>query len=92
MRSIASAASLLVGMFSACAAFAAEPLVIDLWPGKMPGDAGIAGEEKSFEYQSEILGGPTKLVTNVSQPTLTVYRADQAKAPATAMLICPGGG
>ena len=92
MRSIASAASLLVGMLSACAAFAGEPLVVDVWPGKTPGDAGIAGEEKSFAYQSEILGGPTKLVTNVSRPTLTVYRAAQAKAPATAMLICPGGG
>lgn len=31
-------------------------------------------------------------VTNVSEPTLTVYRAPASAKPAPVMLICPGGG
>jgi hypothetical protein len=31
------------GIFMACALFAAEPLVVDVWPGETPGDAGIPG-------------------------------------------------
>ncbi|HVX63008.1 MAG TPA: alpha/beta hydrolase, partial [Pirellulales bacterium] len=92
MRSSTFAACLFLSVFSPTATSAAEPLTVVLWPGKAPGDVGIAGEEKSFAYQSEILGGPTPLVANVSRPTLTVYRADQANDAVTAMLICPGGG
>ena len=36
--------------------------------------------------------GPTKLVTNVTKPTLTIYRPAKEKNTGTAMLICPGGG
>ena len=53
--------------------FAAEPLVVDLWPGKAPGDVGIDGEETSRIYNSPLVG-PTKLITNVTKPTLTIYR------------------
>ncbi len=48
------------------AVFGAEPLVVNLWPGKTPGDVGITGQEESRIYQSPILGGPTKLITNVA--------------------------
>ena len=71
--------------------FAAEPLVVDLWPGKMPGDLGISGKETSLIHQSPLVG-PTKLITNVSKPTLTIYRPSQAMNTGTAMIICPGGG
>ena len=36
--------------------------------------------------------GPTKLITNVTRPTLTVYRPSPDKNLGTAMVICPGGG
>src|SRR5213076_1940043 len=72
-------------------AAASEPLVVDLWPGKTPGDIGIKGEEKSKIHPSPI-DGPTKLLTNVTKPTLTVYRPSEAKNTGTAMIICPGGG
>src|SRR5204862_2153053 len=61
------------------------------WPGKTPGDIGIKGEEKSKIHPSPIVG-PTKLLTNVTKPTLTVYRPSDAKNTGTAMIICPGGG
>lgn len=33
-----------------------------------------------------------KWVTNVSKPTLTIYRPDADKDNGAAVLICPGGG
>ena len=35
---------------------------------------------------------PTRLVTNVTKPTLTIYRPAKEKDTGTAVLICPGGG
>ncbi len=70
---------------------AADPLVLDLWPGKTPQDIGIPGEEKSRIHPSPLVG-PTKLITNVTQPTLTVYRPPSGHNTKTAMIICPGGG
>ena len=35
---------------------------------------------------------PTRLVTNVSKPTITIYRPAKDKDTGAAMLICPGGG
>jgi acetyl esterase/lipase len=73
-------------------ASAAEPLVVELWPGKVPGDVGIKGEENSRIYNSAIIKGPTRLITNVTKPSLTVYLPTKEKNNGTAMLICPGGG
>jgi acetyl esterase/lipase len=91
MNRIALAASLLCGFFVTCTAFAAEPLVVDLWPAKTPGDAGIKGQESSRIHPSPIVG-PTRLITNVTRPTLTIYQPAKDKNTGTAMLICPGGG
>src|SRR5205807_7942197 len=35
---------------------------------------------------------PTRMVTNVSKPTMTIYRPATEKDTGTAMVICPGGG
>src|SRR5262245_17428323 len=72
-------------------AFAAEALVVDLWPGKSPGDAGINRQEASRIHPSPLVG-PTKLITNVTRPTLTIYPPAREKNTGTAMVICPGGG
>ena len=91
MNRIAFASSLLIGVFLACPGFASDPLVVDLWPGKVPGDVGINGQESSRIHPSPIVG-PTKLITNVTKPTLTIYQPAKDKNTGTAMLICPGGG
>lgn len=76
-----------------CSAFETNPQVVDLWPGRVPQDVGIDREESVRMYESPILDGPTKLITNVTKPTLTIYRpANEIKNIGTAMLICPGGG
>src|SRR5439155_17286489 len=40
----------------------------------------------------EVDGKPTKWLTNVTKPTLTVYKPAKEKDTGVAMLICPGGG
>ena len=84
-------ACVIISLIGTVPAFAAEPLVVDLWPGKTPGDVGIKGEETSRIHQSPLVG-PTKLITNVTKPTLTIYRPAVDKNTGTAMVICPGGG
>jgi acetyl esterase/lipase len=91
MNRIAFTVPLLIVVFLACTGFAADPLVVDLWPGKASGDTGINGQENSRIHQSPIVG-PTKLITNVTKPTLTIYQPAKDNNTGTAMLICPGGG
>jgi acetyl esterase/lipase len=91
MIRIPLAAPLLVGLLTTIPAIASEPIVVDLWPGKTPGDVGIKGQETSRIHQSPLVG-PTKLITNVTKPTLTIYQPPKEKNTGTAMIICPGGG
>jgi acetyl esterase/lipase len=99
MNRIAPAFSLLACLFATLPAVAADrPLVIDIWPDKVPGDdAGKIGEENVFELKIngkpyEVAGKPTKWLTDVTKPTLTVYRPAKDKDTGAAVLICPGGG
>ena len=79
-------------------AWAAEkPLVVDLWPGKPPDETGDIGAEKTrmsprLERKQVEVTEPTRMVTNVTKPTLTIYRPAKDKDTGTAVLICPGGG
>jgi acetyl esterase/lipase len=91
MCRMACALALVVVFCDLSAARADEPLVVNLWSGKTPGDAGISRSETSRIHQSPLVG-PTKLITNVSVPTLTIYRPAAEKNTGTAMIICPGGG
>jgi acetyl esterase/lipase len=91
MRQFLANSLLVVWLCAAGASEGADPLVVDLWPGKTPGDVGIPGEERSRIHPSPLVG-PTKLITNVTKPTLTVYQPAKEKNTGTAMLICPGGG
>src|ERR1700738_2386105 len=98
MKRTASSLALFLCVFLSSLTMAAEkPLIIDVWPGKPPGDVGIKGEEKFIELKIDgkpyqVAGKPTKWLTNVTKPTLTVYRPAQAKNTNMAMVICPGGG
>src|SRR5438105_3618162 len=88
---------IIVGMFCASSACAGEPTVVDLWPGKAADDVGITGEEKTIDLKVngksyEIAGRPVKWITNVSKPTITIFRPAKEKDVGTAVLICPGGG
>src|SRR5438552_16514084 len=73
VHGMALAVPLLVGLSATIPASAAEPLVVDLWPGKTPGDVGIKRQETRRIHRSPLVG-PTRLITNVSKPTLTIYQ------------------
>jgi acetyl esterase/lipase len=71
--------------------------VVDLWPAKAPDETGNIGKEKvllspQLDRKQVEVTEPTRMVTNVSKPTLTIYRPAKDKDTATAILICPGGG
>jgi acetyl esterase/lipase len=83
--------SLLIVVFLCHAGFASDPLVVNLWPGKAPGDVGINRQENCRTYTSPIVG-PTKLITNVTNPAISIYPPVNHENTGTAMLICPGGG
>ncbi|MGH7226187.1 MAG: alpha/beta hydrolase fold domain-containing protein, partial [Gemmataceae bacterium] len=71
-------------------AAAEKPEVVDVWSGKPPGEVGTIPAEVSRQQK---LGQKTlKIVTNVSKPTLTIYRPAKDKDSGAAVLICPGGG
>src|SRR3954469_18985379 len=72
------------------------PLVVQLWPGEAPEEPGTIGEERRFpskpnKERSETTE-VTQLITNVTKPTITLYRPTKEKDTGAAMLICPGGG
>lgn len=64
------------------------PITVPVWPGVPPG--GISAEPES---DLPAKGDGVIRTTNVSVPTLTIYRASASVSkPAPAVLICPGGG
>lgn len=68
-----------------------EPLELPLWPGAVPGDYGTIGPER-VRGPSEAPTENAKWITNVTKPTLTIFRPAKDKNTGTAILICPGGG
>jgi len=88
-------------VISICAAWptfgADKPLVVEVWPGLAPEESGNIGEEKfrmspKLDRKQVEVTEPTRLVTNVTKPTITIYRPAKDKDTGTAILICPGGG
>ena len=67
---------------------AAEPLVIPLWPEGAPQPPGFRAEPEALVKRPKDDG--LRRPTNVSAPTITLYRPDRANG--AAVLVCPGGG
>lgn len=72
-------------------ALAAENRVeLKLWPAGAPGETGAVGPERAMPPQE----GQRQVVrlTDIAEPTITLYKAPAANASGTAVVICPGGG
>lgn len=70
--------------------FSAEPVTLNVWPGKAPGETADIGPEA---YQPERPGErKVARLGNVSTPTIAVYSPPAEKHTGAAVLICPGGG
>jgi acetyl esterase/lipase len=84
-------------VFVAWSAVAAELQVVEVWPGKVPEESGNIGAERlrmspALDRKQVEVTEPTRMITDVTKPTITIYRPAKEKETGTAMLICPGGG
>jgi acetyl esterase/lipase len=79
------------------AAGADPPLVVEVWAGEPPEEGGNIGAERTrlspkLDRKQVEVTEQTTLITDVTKPTLTIYRPAKDKDTGTAVLICPGGG
>jgi acetyl esterase/lipase len=70
---------------------------VQLWPDIAPDETGEIGAETTrpspeLDSKQVVVTESTLLVTNVTKPTITVYRPAKDMDTGTSMLICPGGG
>ena len=90
--------SLLIVMCVVCSLLGAdEPLIVEIWPGDVPNESGDIGAERirmspKLDRKQVEVTESTIMVTNVTKPTITIYRPAKERDTGTAMLICPGGG
>jgi acetyl esterase/lipase len=73
------------------------PLVLEIWPGKVPDEPGTIGPERErmspqLDRKQVEVTESTRMITDVTKPTVTIYRPPADKDTGTAILICPGGG
>lgn len=66
----------------------AQQKVIQLYNGAAPGSENWTWNEAENDNNS----WQTKVMYNVSHPTLTVFAPDSMQSTGTAVVICPGGG
>jgi acetyl esterase/lipase len=79
------------------ASAAEPPLVLDVWPHGPPDEPGKIGSERTrtspkLDRKQVEVTEQTLLITDVTQPTLTLYRPAKNIDTGTVMIICPGGG
>jgi acetyl esterase/lipase len=91
VRRFGWAVCLVTAAIACRSADASPPIVLDLWPGKPPGDLPVRGTEETSVRNSAIYG-TNVIVTNVTKPTLTVSFPPKGSNTGTAVVICPGGG
>ena len=70
----------------------AQEQTIRLFPeGGVPGE--VCPLEEKAERSGNSTNGETMLrISNVSEPTITIYQASEQVASGSAMIVCPGGG
>jgi len=84
----------LVATFALTTSLAAQQTVLPLWPHGAPEPAQTTDPEKDVTKDSDafINGHRTVRLTNVTNPTMTVYQPAADKNTRTAALVFPGGG
>lgn len=93
----ATLASLVLLPFIGSAGKTVSPsIVLDVWPGNAPADSGV-GEYGRIgpERVRDAADSPTRTaiwITDVTRPTITVYRPSRQMNTGAAFIVCPGGG
>jgi acetyl esterase/lipase len=75
----------------ATSASATEPLVLDVWPARPPGEAKEIGPEEFRPLRGDEKPNVQRLA-NVSQPTLTIFQPPAEQRTGCCVVVCPGGG
>jgi acetyl esterase/lipase len=83
-----------LGACTAAGAWASEPETVTVWPRKPPGETKeLPPEANTTKPEDSPVGGrPIIKLTNVSTPTLSIYRPAMELDTGAAVIICPGGG
>ena len=96
LRLVGVILQLVVALCSSAVA-AENPQVSEIWPGKPPDEPGTIGPERSrmspgLDRTQVEVTQPTRMITDVTKPSLTIYRPKPDQETGTAIIICPGGG
>ncbi|HXG62999.1 MAG TPA: alpha/beta hydrolase [Planctomycetota bacterium] len=67
-----------------------KPTIIELWPGRPPGEREEIGPERFLESRPGQTDVPR--LTDVSRPTIEVHLPPKERSVRAAVLVCPGGG
>ena len=72
----------------------AQPVPTRLWPGDAPGEKAGAPKKPETIAPADYLkaGRPLSILSNVSDPTLAVYKPAPEKDTGTTVVVFPGGG
>lgn len=72
----------------------AQPAAVNLWPGIPPGDAPGAAKNDDVgrPWVRNVGGRPVRIIDNISDPTLTLYRPTSGNSTGAAIVVFPGGG
>src|SRR5262245_64067357 len=70
-----------------------RPIVFELWPGKPPDETIDIGPEKfvpspKLTRKEVEVTESTRMITNVSKPTISIYRPAKEKDTGAAIIIC----
>ena len=78
----------------ATVAVAAEPITLNVWPGKPPGETkDLPPEADQTKLEDRLIAGRRIIkLGNVSVPQIAVYQPPKGKNTGAAVVICPGGG
>jgi acetyl esterase/lipase len=69
----------------------AQERIVKLFPEGVPGES-TPMEEIADESGNRVAKETVLRITNVSEPTITIYEASEELASGSAMIVCPGGG
>ena len=87
-------AGILLACVAVATASASEPIIWNLWPGQPPGDEAQLGPEfdRTGPDGRLVAGRRVTRLTNVSVPTVAIFRPKPEVDTGAAVVIAPGGG
>jgi len=87
--------SIMLGiMATASLAATPTPTILNIWPGKPPGETKELPAEVDLTKDTDKLIAGKRIIKlgNVSTPQIAVYKPEKSKDTGASVIICPGGG